>query len=182
MRLESSDRMFPEEILKFHPELQSFLDEIEKKGWRYLYIETKGTAVAEIDLDGLQYRIRRDGTDHPLFRSSAMGVGQTMLEIAIGQRTPKLSGVPEAGIFRINVSTKSFPQAVTVDITKGLVTYLNDAFWGWQKEWERDEKKLSEAKEVHEVAEWLLEVKKQKLHESYNVDRYNEISRLLQEQ
>ena len=171
--------MFPEEILRFHPEIQSFLDEIEKKGWRYLYIETKGTAVAEFDLDGLQYRIRREGTDHPLFRSSPMGVGQTLLEIAVGQRTPKVSEVPEVGVFRINVSTTSFPRAATVDITKELVTYLNEAFWGWQKGWESDEKRLSEAREVHEVAKWLLEVKKQKLHESYNIDRYNEISRVL---
>jgi hypothetical protein len=174
VKLESSNRMIAEEILKFHPELRSFLDDIEKRGWRYLYIETGGTAVAEVDLDGLQYKVR------PAISGTA--VTQTVLEIALGPRTPQLSSVPQVDMFRINVSTKSFPRAVTVDISKGEVTYLNEAFWAWQKGWERDERKLAEAREVHEVAKWLLESKKQKLPESYSIDRYNEISQLLEEE
>jgi hypothetical protein len=165
-----------EEILKFHLELQSFLDDIEKKGWRYLYIETRGSAMAEIDLDGSPYKVRVADVSG----TSGMGGGQQILEIALGQKTVKLGEVPEVDVFRINVSTKSFPRAVTVDISKGVVTYLNEAFWGWERGWEQDAKKLAEAREVHEVAEWLLEIKKQKLQESYNSDRYNEISRLIE--
>jgi hypothetical protein len=177
VRLESSDRMPAEDILKFHSELQSFLDDIEKKGWRYLYVDTRGSAVAEIDLDGSPYKVRVAGVSG----TSEMAGGQQILEIALGQKTIKLGEVPEVEMFRINVSTKSFPRAVTLDISKGVISYLNEAFWGWEKGWEQDGGKLAEAREVHEVAEWLLTIKKQKLQESYNLDRYNEISRLLEE-
>jgi hypothetical protein len=167
--------MFAEEILKFHPELQAFLDDIEKKGWTYLYIETRGTSVAEIDADGSAYRVR----SRDLHDVSETGPGRNVLEIELGQKPIILSGVPEVQMFKINVSTKSFPRAVTVDIAKGLITYLNDAFWGWQEGWEKDAKRISEAREVHEVAKWLLEVKKQRLEETYDMQRYNGISRVL---
>jgi hypothetical protein len=173
--LESNGRMIAEDILKFHPELQSFLNDIEKQGWRYLYIETRGTALAEIDLVGLQYRVRPGNAYDP----SEAGASQNILEIVLGNKTVRLSGVPEVDVFRINVSTKSLPRAVTVDIAKGLVTYVNDTFWAWQTGWEKDERKLSEAREVHEVTKWLLEIKGQKLHESYSMQRYNELSKLL---
>jgi len=39
------------EILKFHPEIQLILDEIVEKGWKYLYIETRGKAIAEHNLE-----------------------------------------------------------------------------------------------------------------------------------
>lgn len=176
LRLESNDRMSAEDILKFHPELQSFLDDIEKKGWRYLYIETRGTSVAEIDLDGSPYKVRIGDIQD----TSEMGPHQNVLEIELGQKLPTFNGVPEVQTFRINVSTKSFPRASTVDIAKGLVTYINEAFWSWQNGWEKDAKKLSEAREVRDVANWLFETKRQKLHESYSMERYNEILKLLE--
>jgi hypothetical protein len=167
--------MFAEDILKSHPELQSFLDDIEKEGWKYLYIETAGTSVAEIDLDGSQYKVRIDVNG-----ASGVGPHQNVLEIELGQKPVTFSAVPEVEMFRINVSTKTFPRAATVDIAKGLVTYLNDAFWAWQPGWEKDAKKLSEAREVHDVAKWLLEIKRQKLHGTYSMERFNELSKLLE--
>lgn len=187
VRLESSERMVAGDILKFHPELQSFLDEIEERGWRYLYIETRGTAVAEVDLDGAPYTARLKNVAYaPSFDTSETKVGENMepigsiLEIDLGQRVIKLESVPEVQMFKINVSTKSFPRAATVDIPKGLVTYLNETFWTWQSEWKNDSEKLSEAREVYEVTKWLIDVKKLRLHESYSMGRYEEVSRLLQ--
>jgi hypothetical protein len=107
---------------------------------------------SEIDLDGSPYKVRIGDIQG----TSEMGPHQNVLEIELGQKLLTFSAVPQVQMFRINVSTKSFPRAVTVNIAKGLVTYLNEAFWGWQNRWERDEKRLSKAKEVHHVAKWLL--------------------------
>jgi hypothetical protein len=45
------------------------------------------------------------------------------------------------------VPTKDYPRAATADIAKGMITYLNEAFWEWQTRWEKNAKKGSEAKE-----------------------------------
>jgi hypothetical protein len=186
--LDSTDRMAAEDVLKFHPELQSFLDEIENKGWRYLYIEARGTSVAEIDLDRSPYKIavadvypRPTTASDDVYGPPDTNVAPLLLEVELAQKIIKLGGVPEVQMFRINVSTKSFPRAATVDIAKGVITYLNEAFWSWEETWKEDPKKLAEAREIHEVAEWLLEMKKQKLQENYSLDRYKEISTLLKE-
>jgi hypothetical protein len=157
VRLEAvGDRIVAGDILKFHPEIQSFLDEVEEKGWRYLYIDTRGTAAADVDLDGSPYVVRLKNVPYSASfdtvetgRGENMGVSGSVLEIDLGQKIVKLESVPEVQMFKINVSTKSFPRAATVDIPKGLVTYLNEAFWGWENGWEKDSSKLSEAREVY---------------------------------
>ena len=86
-----------------------------------------------------------------------------------------MEAVPEVQEFRVNVSSKSFPRAATVDLAKGVVTYLHDHFWRWEKGWEADEKKLSDAKEIYEIATWLVDVKKFKLIDAFKPERYQEL-------
>jgi len=159
--------MVAEDILKFRPEIRPILDEIAKMGWRYLYIVTKAKAIAELDLSKCQYHF--DTHEYP-----------NVLKLILGSKTLEIDSVPEVEEFTVNVSTKSYPRAATVDISKGLVTYLHDPFWGWKKGWEKDPKKLAEAKEVYEVARWLLEVRKLSLAPSLSMQRYDELSQQLQ--
>jgi len=156
-----------DEILRFHPEFRSMLEDIKRQGWKYLYIETRGRATGELDLEKAPCK----------FMWNARGY---FLEIEIGPVGPTIIDVPEVEEFRINVSTRSFPRAATVDLSKGIVTYLHEAFWGWQKEREKDLRKLSECKEVYEVARWLIDVKKQRLSEGYDGERYKELCKLLE--
>jgi len=162
----------PEEILKFHPEIRSMLEAIKEKGWKYLYIETKGRAVAEVDLEKNPCKLM------PYAEYGGRGYWTIDVEI---EKPPETKDVPEVQEFRINVCTKSFPRAATVDLSKGVITYLHDPFWKWESGWEKDPKKLSEAKEVYDVAKWLLEDKKLKLHENMSIERYKEICKILEE-
>jgi hypothetical protein len=91
-----------------------------------------------------------------------------------------VGGVPEVQEFRVNVSSKSFPRAATVDLARGVVTYLHDPFWRWEKGWEADGKKLSNAREVYDIATWLLDVKKFKLIDVFKPERYLELKGIFQ--
>ena len=88
---------------------------------------------------------------------------------------PTITSIPEISEFSVNVCSKSFPRAATVDLSKGLVTYIDDHFWRWEKGWESDKKKLSDAREVQEIASWLLDVKGYKLIEALKSERYQEL-------
>jgi hypothetical protein len=172
LKLRASGRMPAPDVLLFHPEIQTQLDDIVKQGWTYLYIECVATAEAEISVEKSQYRIgisaRPDTTSH--------GPPENVIELNIGPEVPEIKSIPEVIEFRVNVCSKSFPRAATVELTKGIVTYLDDPYWRWQKGWENDPKKLSNAKEISEIATWLLDVKKYKLHEVFTEVRYKELS------
>jgi hypothetical protein len=150
------------EILKFHPEIQSTLDEIVTKGWKYLYIETRGKAIAEHSLEEGVYR---------LVYESGMTNFDYYVEVHIGTNLPELTEIPDILEFRINISTEHFPRAATIDLSKNLITYLHAAFWRYEK----DSTKLTEAIEVYQVAKWLIDEKKLNLHENLDITRYKEL-------
>jgi hypothetical protein len=171
LSLTSTGRMIASDILAFHPEIQAKLDEIEKKGWKYLYIETIGTSKSEITLAKSTYKIM-PSPYHPEGR----GLPDNIVEITIGHEVPKVKAVPEVPLFKVNVCSASFPRAATVDLSKDEVTYLHEPFWKWEVGSEVDEKKLSDAKEVYEIAAWLIDEKKFKLGGEVTEQRYSELS------
>lgn len=172
--LSSLGRMQPMDALRFHPEIQAQLDEITKHGWTYLYIEITGRALAEVVLEASTFRM----TSRPAPGAYRSGRYRYFLETEIGGQMPTIASIPEILEFRVNVCSKSFPRAVTVDLSKGLVTYIDDPFWKWEKGWEADPKKLSDAKEIYEIASWLLDVKGYKLNEAFKLERYQELLKL----
>jgi hypothetical protein len=177
--LRSTSRMSALDILKFHPEIGARLDEIESQGWTFLYIETVATALAEVSLENTVYRINPEASRPKL---DARGQPfENVLELEIGTELPAIIGIPEVKEFRINICSKSFPRAATVDLATGIVSYLHDSFWKWEQGSESDKKKLSDAREVFEIVTWLLDVKKYKLHEDLKGERYQELSRIFQE-
>jgi hypothetical protein len=177
LRFESSGRLAADVILAFHPELKSFLDEVVRQGWKFLYIDTKATALAETEVQGVPYSI------YSAFDDGGHGMGPSgyVIQLQVGPTLPKIVAVSSVEEFRINVSTKDYPRAATVDISNGTVLYIHDAFWRWERGWEQDERKLSSAKEVYAVAKWLLEEKKLKLSQPFELKRYEEISALLKD-
>ena len=157
-----------EDVLRFHPELQERLDEIVRLGWRYLYIEASGTALRDVEGDKMPYVWAVDPSSTELDTPRQ----HTLITLDAGERPLRITGVPMVEAFRINISTKHFPRAATLDLSKGIVTFLHDPFWRWEKGWERDEKKRSDALEVYEVAKWLLDSKGLKLMEPFTMERY----------
>jgi len=162
--LEYTDMVHPLAVLKYHPEMQKQLDEITQQGWNSLYIESRGKTVCDIDVDQT-YRLLEDGVGY-------------YIQLFLGEERPAITDIPEVTEFRINICTQSFPRAATIDLSKGVVTYVHEAFWEWQEEWRNDAARLSQATEVYEVAKWLLDVKKMKLHEGLKMERYTALSKL----
>jgi hypothetical protein len=160
-----------DDILKYHPEIKAQLDDIITRGWKYLYIQLVATAVTDMELENSPCRMRGGG----VFGTRGMQL-PLLLEITVGVEPPKLKDVPEVKEFRINVCSKSFPRAATIDLAKGVVTYLHDPFWKWEKGWEADTKKLSDAREVYEIAEWLMGTKKFELADPLSPTRYQELA------
>jgi hypothetical protein len=176
--LKSSGPLAPEDFLKFHPETKAHLDDIVKQGWKYQCNEARGTAISRVTADKAYWLGAA-----PAFMRSAKGakagtIAQTEygLVVYIGTVPPEVEGVPEVEGFRISISSKSFPSAAAVDLVKGVVTYLHDSFWKWEKGWETDKKKVADAVEVYDVARWLFEVKKFKLVEGLKPERYDELA------
>jgi hypothetical protein len=169
LTLKSSGVIAAWEILKYHPEIQAQIDDVVKQGWKYLYIETRATAVAELAVESSRYLLQS-----PAKNPYAVGP-QLVFEVVMNQQLPEVKDIPEVQEFRINVCSKSFPRAATVDLVKGVVTYLHDPFWRWEKGWEVDQSKLSEAREVYEIATWLIDVKKFNLIDVFKPERYQEL-------
>jgi hypothetical protein len=176
LTLRCNGRLGVEDILKFHPEIRAHLDDIAKQGLRYIYIENRCIAEADLPVESSRYRI---APAPPFLKQSRDAAHpELVVEVTIGQRPPEVRAVPEVTEFRVNVSSKSFPRAATVDLATGLVTYLHDSFWRWENGWEEDVKRLSDAREVYEVAAWLLDVKKFRLIEEFKEERYEELARI----
>ncbi len=171
MSLKFKGMMQAADVLRFHPEIQTQLDQIVNRGWKYLFIEVMGTAVTELDAKGIPCRIRASTS----FNSRSLPP-PPILELNLGMNPLDLTGMPEVQEFRINVCSKSFPRAATVDLATGRVTYIHDPFWKWDRAWGADQKKLSDAKEVYEVATWLIDEKKLTLAEAFDQSRYQELA------
>lgn len=164
LSLEYTDMVYPLAVLEFHPEMKTQLDEITQQGWTYLFIESRAKSVCDFAVDQT-YRLLEDGAGY-------------YIQLFVGEQRPAITGMPEVTEFRINICTKSFPRAVTIDLSKGMVTYIHEAFWEWQEGWKDDPARLAQATEVYEVARWVLEVKKMKLHEELKMERYTALSKL----
>ena len=163
--------MHPSDILRFHPEIQSQLDEVVKKGWKYLFIQTEGTAITELRAQAMPCRLRASTS----FSSKSLPPAPT-LELDLGQHPLDLTSMPDVQQFRVNISTKTFPRAVSIDLVTRTATYIHDALWNWDRTWAADAAKSTQAKEVYEVARWVVEEKKFKLIEPFNPSRYGELT------
>ncbi len=174
--LQSNDVMAATEIIPFRPEIQSALEEIEKQGWKYIFIESKATAVAELDLEWSAYSIKPADPNDP--EPESKSGPENLLELNIGTLPPKITAIPKVEAFTVSISSRSIPRAVTVDLVTGIVTQFSDQFWKWESGWEKDERRLSEAHEVYEIASWLVDVKKYRLAENLGHERYDELSKI----
>ncbi len=137
-----------DELLKFCPQFEPFLDEITKKGWRYLYIEGFATVVKQMIISS-PYRFMVG--EHP-----QGGLIYTM-NIDFGRNIPdaNLKELLNLDRFIINISSKDFPRAVTADLVKKEVIYVHESLWISEGKECKDE-----AGRVLEILRWLVDEKK----------------------
>lgn len=149
------------------PETTSFLSELEKKGWRYLFIDGCGIVMLEVDVTKSPYTFQV--SEHP------NGGFAYELDLKFGRRLPdiKIKNIIELKRFVINISGNYHPRAVTIDILNNKVTYVHDSLWLLKGEGCKEE-----AKDVLRIVKWLIEEKKFKLGTGEN-RKYQELKKLI---
>jgi hypothetical protein len=177
LALTSKGSVAPEDVLKFHPELKARTDGILAQGWSYVCVEVTGRAISSVTAESSKYWLGAP----PAFmrgvspKTGTLAPAEFGLVVYLGTTLPEVQAVPEVQNFLITISTKNFPSAVSVDIVKGVVTNIHFSFWRWEKGWESDKKKLSDAKEIYKIVSWLVDVEKFKLAEVFKPERYQEL-------
>lgn len=175
--LQANDALPGDDILPFRPDIQSTLDEIVKKGWKYIFVETRATATAELDLPWCNYSIKNAHPDDPA--PEVRDSPENVLELEVGALPLRITGIQKVQAFRVSVTSKSIPRAVTVDLASQTVTDIGDQFWKWEQGWESDQDRVSEGLEIYEVIRWLVDEKGFRLAEKISLERYRELSKVL---
>ena len=181
LALTSKGSIAPEDILKFYPELKAQTDDIIKQGWSYSCVEAIGTAISQVTAENSRYWLGAAPAFMKTAREMKPGkfpMPEFGLVVYLGTVPPEVQTVPEVQSFLITISSKGFPAAVSVDIVKGIVTNIHFSFWRWEKGWESDKKKLSDAREIYRIVTWLVDVKKFKLVDVFKPERYQELAEI----
>lgn len=165
-------KVSPEDVLNNFEEVKSLLNEVKSKGFKYLFIESEGRYFIEIDFSGQQCSIY-PLDDLRLSKNPRLAITiETMSE-----QIPEKVIIRELEKFKINISTEKINRAVSLDLAKGVILYVHEAFWDWNDGWVNDEEKLSQAKKICEIVRWLLEEKKFKLDEGLDIEHCNNLLR-----
>jgi len=150
------------EIMKLRPDIESFLRELESRGWMHFYVDHQASLVGELEFSGADYQIL----------SWSMLKGPYSMVVDLSKSFPHITGIELEKLVYNVYSRNTFPRAITIDIEKKLITYVNDVLWNWQEGWEKDSTKTSKAIEILDLLRWLIEEKNFKLSENYNEERY----------
>ncbi|RLE73379.1 MAG: hypothetical protein DRJ37_00445 [Thermoprotei archaeon] len=159
------------EILKFYPDLKPFLDEIKERGWSYAFTDIVGEAEAVLDLEKLSFRLHYYPPRIERFEEE----GKYTIEAEIGASPPAMLKVLSVEEFKIRISSEHSWSAVKIDPQKKVITYIEGVLYDYLFSKEKTPQKLSEAREVYEIAKFLIEEKGFKPEDKYVVERYKEL-------
>ncbi|MDP2916462.1 MAG: hypothetical protein Q8O16_00870 [Dehalococcoidia bacterium] len=164
-----TQRFITVDELRTHlPSARAFLDEVTKKGRRYLFIDGFGEVLMEVDIEAAEYKWQT--SEHP------RGGFAYSLSMDFGRRLPKvrLKEIVNVDRFIVNICSKDYPRGVTVDLIKSEVTYVHDCLWVT-----KGKGCAAEAKDVLKILKWLVEDKKFKLAADGGKRRYQQLVALL---
>ncbi len=162
--LEAEKSIALDELLAHVSSAKKFLDELSAEGWKYHFIDGYGKVVFEFNLDSYPYNWQT--YEHP------RGGFAYKLILDFERRLPKLQLVSIIRVdrFIVNILSKDYPRAVTVDLLKNEIVYVHDSLWvaGGDSCYE-------EAKDVLKILVWLVDTKKFNITVSGGKDRYKEL-------
>lgn len=138
-----------DELLKHLPSAQAFLDELSKRGWRYYFIDGYGTVVMQLEMVSSPYTAQVK--EHP------RGGLSYALSLDFGRTVPRLrlGSIINLQRFVVNICSKYYPRAVTIELSKNEVTYVHESL-----RVSKGAKVKEEAKDILELLKWLIEEKK----------------------
>jgi hypothetical protein len=153
-----------DELCAHVPQVKSFLEELDKQGWKYLLIDAQGKVVMELTLAAAPYTWQS--------YEAPRGGFAYKLAFDFGRQLPRLALKRILGLDNciINICSRDYARAVTVDLTKNEVTYVHDALWV-----SRGEGHVREAQGVLQILRWLVEEKHYKLAVSGGEGHYREL-------
>jgi hypothetical protein len=157
-----------EEMVNFFPSSKAFFDELDQLNRRYYYIDGHGRVVLEIDIEGADYKWKSE--EHP------RGGMVYNLSVDFGRRLPAidLKRIVSLDRFIVNICSKNYPRAVTVDLLNNEVVYVHESLWIQKGEENRDE-----SKDVLQILQWLIEKKQFKLVTEGGLKQYRNLMSLL---
>lgn len=160
-----------EDVLRFHPEVGALLREIESKGWKYSLENINGRAVAQVALKKAPFTLHY----YPPRLEEFERKGKYTLEVDLGSREPSTVKIVDVRSFEIRIATKHAWHAASINPFNHRITHVEDILQGVRWGREKEPQKLAEAREVYEVAKWLVETKGFKLKDHYVAEHYKDL-------
>jgi len=160
-----------EDVLRFHPNLKPFLDEIKSKGLKYRITNIVGEAIVMLDVESLDFKLHY----YPPRIHEFEEKGKYTIEAEVGENPPAMIKVLSVSDFKVEISSEHCWDAVEVNPQRKIITYIRSVLHDFILSKEKTPKKLAEAREVYEISKFLVEEKGFKLEGEYVVEKYKEL-------
>lgn len=168
VRLKGKFDLKEDDVLRFHSWVKPLLEEIKKKGWKYHISNIDAEVLVELNLDDLTLTLNY----YPPRIEEFEEEGTYEILAKLGSDPPAVMKILSIERFDIEISTKHCRCAVEINPFKKKVKKIWDVLWIFGKE---GPKKLTEAREVYEVAKWFIEEKGFKPANDYVVEDYKKL-------
>ncbi len=157
-----------EDVLKFHPWVKPLLEEIRDKGLKYRISNIDAEVLVELDLDKLTLNLNY----YPPRIEEFEEEGTYEISAKLGSEPPAFMKILSVEYFEIDILTKHGWYAVEIDPFEKKVERICNVLWNFGKE---RPNKLAEAREIYEVAKWLIEEKGFKPADDYVMSTYKKL-------
>jgi len=169
VRLKGELNLSEDDVKRFHPWIDPLLEEIKKKGWKYNFSNVNAEVLVELDLNELTLTLKY----YPPRIEEFEEKGTYEISAEIGNDPPAVMKILSVEKFNVEISTEHCWRAVEIDPFKREIKWIYDVLWsGLNKD---GPNRLSEAREVYEVAKWLIEEKGFKPANDYVVKDYKKL-------
>ena len=157
-----------DELYTHLPQARAFFDELDQKGRTFFFIDCHCKVMLELEIDSAPYNWQ-------MYEAPRGGYAYK-LAFDFGRCLPNLNLKKIISLERcvVNICSRDYARAITVDLTENTVTYVHDSPWA-----SRGEGYTEAAKDVLNILKWLVEDKKFKLDVSGGESYYRELKALL---
>ena len=148
IKLKGSFSLSEKDVLEFHSWITPLLEEIRNRGWNYELSDVEAEVLVELDLDELKFDLKY----YPPRLEDFEKEGTYEISAEVGE-PPAALKILSVESFKVRISTKNCWNAAEIDPFKREIKSIKDVLWSFGEEVD----KLSKAREVYEVARWLIE-------------------------
>lgn len=168
-KLKGEFRLSEADVLKFHPWIKPLLEEIKNKGWNYRFSNINAEVLVELNLDDLMLTL----TYYPPRIEKWEEEGTYEISAKLGEEPPAIMKILSIEGFNVDVFPEHCLYAVEIDPFKKEVKKIRDVLWNGLGE--KCSSKLNEARDVYEIAKWLIEDKGFKPASDYVLENYKKL-------